>query len=598
LHVGQDVSLAPIAVKQRGQKLVAVAFAVDVTMTGEVYTKRIGRSWRSEVVVGHAVAMLRTTKTLRAFPLLLAVSAFAQTKPDAPPQAAPPADAKPEEPRGLKLRTPAAWDGYTIIEPLRSKDTHLVDLDGKVVHTWHSEYVPAAWVDVYDDGTLLRGGQKDPEKRVRFHAGGIGGVLEEISWDGKVLWTYELATDAMRMHHDIERLPNGNVLVIAWENHTREDAIAHGRDEDKVDEKEGFWPDDVLELKPTRPVGAEIVWQWHVWDHLVQDRDPKKPDYAKLADKPGRIDINADHRYMPKEETPEEKKKRLDTEAEMKKLGYVGGDPDDASAKDKRPPPGAPSSTAAGASRAPAPDASPKDGAPPKDPPKPPEKTGDFMHTNAVAYWPEQDLILLSSPHLCEIFVIDHATTTAEAATSAGGKRGHGGDLLWRWGNPQDYGMGTEADRHCFYQHDPSFLQSGKDMHVLFFNNGGGRKPKEFSVVEEIALPIGPKGFVREADKPFGPTAPLWSYSDPDKFCSQFISGAQRLPNGDTLICEGKAGRVFEVTKDGKIVWEYLNPLGGEVEPTEQGGKAPPHALFRSTRIPKDHPAFKGRLPG
>src|SRR5262249_55244117 len=218
--------------------------------------------------------------------------------------------------------------GYTIIEPLRSKDTHLVDLDGKVVHTWHSEYVPAAWVDVYDDGTLLRGGQKDPDKRVRFHAGGIGGVLEEISWGGKGRGTYELATDAQRMHHDIERLPNGNVLVIAWENHAREDAIAHGRDEDKVDEKEGFWPDDVLELKPTRPVGAEIVWQWHVWDHLVQDRDPKKPNYAKLAEKPGRIDINADHRYLPKEETAEEKKKRLDTDAEMKKLGYAGGDPD------------------------------------------------------------------------------------------------------------------------------------------------------------------------------------------------------------------------------------------------------------------------------
>src|SRR6185295_4052044 len=106
------------------------------------------------------------------------------------------------------------------------------------VHTWHSEYVPAAWVDLYDDGTLLRGGQKDPDVRLRFHAGGIGGVLEGISWDGKVLWTYELAAGSMWTHHDLERLPNGNIRVIAWENYTKEDAIAHGRDEDKVDEKE------------------------------------------------------------------------------------------------------------------------------------------------------------------------------------------------------------------------------------------------------------------------------------------------------------------------------------------------------------------------
>ena len=511
-----------------------------------------------------------------------------EKKPEAAAQQEP--GVKPEEPRGLRLKEKGAFDGLTLIQPLRSKEIHLVDLDGKVVHTWRSEYSPGAWVELYEDGTLLHCGHKNPDTRVRFHGGGIGGVLEEIAWDGRVVWTYELATDSMRMHHEMERLPNGNILVIAWENHTREEAIAHGRDEGEVDEKEGFWPDVVLELRPTRPSGAEIVWQWRAWDHLVQDRDPKKPNYAKLSDKPGRIDINADHRYEKKEETPEEAKKRLELEAEMKRLGYAGGDdPDDQDDPPaKRPPPGAPG--APGAPAAP-------DGAP-KDPPKPPEPTGDFMHTNSVAYLPGEDLIVLSTPHLCEIFVIDHGTTTAEAASSSGGRRGKGGDLLWRWGNPQNYGMGTAADKRSYYQHDPSWIVGKDDVRILFFNNGGKREPKEFSSVDELVLPFTSKqGFTRETNRPFGPAEPVWSYSDPEKFLSQFISGAQRLPNGNTLICEGKAGRVFEVTKDGKIVWEYLNPLGGDVEPSPQGGKAPPHALFRATRIPRDHPAVKGRLP-
>src|SRR6185436_15604107 len=148
----------------------------------------------------------RTAQILPALlPFCFQAPAPAPAKPQSPPQAnrpagvktgdakpgeampgdGKPADKKEEEPRGLRVKEPGASDGFTIIEPLRSKDTHLVDLDGKVVHTWHSEYVPAAWVDLYDDGTLLRGGQKDPDVRLRFHAGGIGGVLEEISWDGK-----------------------------------------------------------------------------------------------------------------------------------------------------------------------------------------------------------------------------------------------------------------------------------------------------------------------------------------------------------------------------------------------------------------------------
>ena len=79
-------------------------------------------------------------------------------------------------------------------------------------------------------------------------------------------------------------------------------------------------------------------------------------------------------------------------------------------------------------------------------------------------------------------------------------------------------------------------------------------------------------------------------------FYSAFISGAQRLPNGNTLICSGAAGRLFEVTREGRIVWDYRNPLGGDVDPPDHAGKAPPLALFRGARYAKDHPGVRALL--
>ncbi|MBL8768161.1 MAG: hypothetical protein JNL94_12375, partial [Planctomycetes bacterium] len=84
-----------------------------------------------------------------------------------------------------------------------------------------------------------------------------------------------------------------------------------------------------------------------------------------------------------------------------------------------------------------------------------------------------------------------------------------------------------------------------------------------------------------------------------ERFFSSFISGAQRLTNGNTLICSGENGRIFEVTADGEIVWDYWNEHGGD-SPKEPGptGMVEPFALFRATRIAKDHPGVKIVLAG
>jgi hypothetical protein len=479
--------------------------------------------------------------------------------PQTPPSAVP--DPAANEPRGLRSRAAGAFEGYTLLAPLNSKSIYLVDMDGKVVHTWETQDRPGGVTTFLDNGHVLRSGMK--EENPRFHGGGLGGRIVELDWDNKVVWEFELASAERTLHHDLCVMPNGNLLAIAWEYHPREDVFERGRSMDFLHE-EGLWTDVVLEIKPRRPSGGDIVWTWRTWDHLVQDLEEAAVGYGRLQEHAGKIDINADHRYLPKTETEEEKKKREEREREMRAVGYTGGD----------------------------------------DPPKPPADNGpkigaDWLHTNAIDYLPGEDLIVLSVPHLCEIWVIDHSATSAEAAGASGGRRKHGGEILYRWGNPQNYGVGAESDRRLFYQHNATWQPGAKpgELRVLVYNNGSRRPGKEYSSVEELILPYDPtRGFTRDAARPFGPAAPAWSYSEPERFFSAFISGAQRLSNGNTLICEGAKGRVFEITPAGEVVWDFWSPLGGELEPSKQGGKAPPKALFRAMRIAKNHPGLAGRF--
>ena len=467
------------------------------------------------------------------------------------------------ERRGLVTREAGAFEGYTLFAPLSSRSIYLVDMEGNVVHEWETGHAPAGSVYLTDAGHLLRGARQD--ENPRFNGGGIGGLIQEWDWNGELVWEFEIADDYQTAHHDIEPMPNGNVLVIVWEHRFREDAIEFGRDPAKVGEA-GMWPDAVLELKPVRPDDAEVVWEWHAWDHLVQDFDPDKAGYGSIPEHPDRLDINVDHRA----EAPiseEERARQEEVEEQMRALGYVGGDEEEEEAPD-----------AAANTRGSLP---------------------DWMHTNGIDYHPGLDLILLSSPELNEILVIDHALTTDEASWDSGGRWGKGGGLLYRLGNAKRYGLGGDADRRFFYQHDPQWVidDQGGDLRFTVFNNGGGRTDGDYSSVEEFVIPFDPEqGFAREAGAPFGPAVPAWSYSDKGGFYSAFISGAQRLPNGNTLICSGAPGRIFEVTREGGIVWEYLNPIAGDVS-QGQGGNSPPTALFRATRIAADHPGLSALAP-
>jgi hypothetical protein len=436
---------------------------------------------------------------------------------------------------GLFVNEEGSYDGYTLFAPLQYRTTYLIDNEGRLVQSWDSAYTPGNSVYLLENGNLLRTATLPRGPDATFGTGGAGGRVEEFTWDGTLVWEFEYSGDQHLQHHDIERLPNGNVLMIAWEYKKAAEAITAGRDPDLLTDGE-LWPDHIIEVEPTGASGGHIVWEWHVWDHLIQDYDPTKDNYGVVADHPELIDLN-----------------------------FVG------------------------ASRG----------------------RADWNHINSVDYNEQFDQILLSVPRFSEVWVIDHSTTTKEAAGHSGGNSGKGGDILYRWGNPQAYRAGDVGDRRLFSQHDAQWIESGLpgEGNILLFNNGNGRPGGVYSSVDEFVPPVDASGnYALAPGTAYGPEEQTWIYAadNPTDFFADHISGAQRLPNGNTLICDGPHGTLFEVTPEGEIVWKYINPVTnngpltqGDPIPTSQNG-GQPNQVFRAYRYGPDYAglADKDLTPG
>jgi hypothetical protein len=139
----------------------------------------------------------------------------------------------------------------------------------------------------------------------------------------------------------------------------------------------------------------------------------------------------------------------------------------------------------------------------------------------------------------------------------------HSGAFVWKLGHE------TLAQ-----QHDPTMLPNG---HVLIFDNGVQRPDQ-----------VMPFSRVIEVDPRTNEI--VWEYRDAPlyNFFSPYISGARRLANGNTLITEGNFGRMFQVTPDGQVVWEYVNPY---FDAGPDG--VPVNAVFRATHyLPGEIPGF------
>lgn len=177
--------------------------------------------------------------------------------------------------------------GYVLFAPIGSNTSYLIDKCGRQVKTWTSAYKPGQSVYFLPDGSIMRPGNVGS---TYFNQGGEGGIIEKIDWDGNVTWSYIVSDSVKCQHHDIKVLPNGNVLVIAWEKKTAAEAIALGRDPNLV--HANVWSEQILEIQPVGANGGNIVWEWHLWDHLIQDYDAVKPNYGVVASNSQLININ------------------------------------------------------------------------------------------------------------------------------------------------------------------------------------------------------------------------------------------------------------------------------------------------------------------
>ncbi len=193
----------------------------------------------------------------------------------------------------------------------------------------------------------------------------------------------------------------------------------------------------------------------------------------------------------------------------------------------------------------------------------------DWLHCNGIDYHEELDQIIVSSRASCELYVIDHSTTTEEAASTEGGIYGHGGDFLWRWGNPQAYENGTSEDQKLWEQHDPKWVTNGypNEGKISVFNNlynfeFNGVQP--FSTVHFLDSEAVDGIYPINTDNEFSPADFEFTYTGEvvgNNFWSNIMSNVQAMSNGNLFVSQGTTGELFEINQEKEIVWVYQNPV-------------------------------------
>ncbi len=234
-----------------------------------------------------------------------------------------------------------------------------------------------------------------------------------------------------------------------------------------------------------------------------------------------------------------------------------------------------------------------------------PATNSDWLHFNAITYNPALDQVMISFHNNDEIYILDHSTDSAQAASHNGGVHNKGGDFLYRWGNPGAYNRGSTSDIKFYQQHDPTWIPYGPyENQIMVFNNGYGRGASALdyaSSVDIIAPPIDSAGnYTIAAGEPYGPSELSWTYQPGHFFYSQFMGGAQPLTSGNVLICNAMKGQLFEINPAKSIVWNYQDPVNSGV-PVAQGASGLTHAsVYRCTFYPSDYPGFSGQtlVPG
>ncbi len=404
---------------------------------------------------------------------------------------------------GLQHYSLDVFDGYTLFSPEKNQKVYLINNCGEIVNEWAFSEIPGATCYLLEDGTLLRAGKDS---------------LEIRDWDNSLLWSYAMNNNGFSQHHDIEPLPNGNILCLLRDILSPTQIIEHGRDSTLIGNN--FKLDRIVELQPVGSNSANVVWEWKFLDHFIQDIDSTKANFGIVEDHPELIDLNYDN-------------------------GQVS----------------------------------------------------DWTHGNAIDYNPVLDQVLITSRHLSEIYIIDHSTTTAEAASHTGGNSNRGGDILWRWGNPEVYRKGSVQDQSLYVPHDAKWVEQGypDEGKISVFNNGGDGTGT-FSSIDLISPVADSSGYTLQ-NQVFLPTQSDWSWHGAilgDTINENKKSGTHALPNGNMIICESSIGRISEINKSGDHLWSYRNPVGETIFNQNDNPGIEANSIFRGEKYPANFAGFSG----
>jgi hypothetical protein len=211
-------------------------------------------------------------------------------------------------------------------------------------------------------------------------------------------------------------------------------------------------------------------------------------------------------------------------------------------------------------------------------------RTDESFMINSFDYNPTLDQIVLSIRKMSEIMVIDHSTTTAEAAGHDGGNSGKGGDILYRWGNSENYNSGDASNRFLYFQHNPNWITHGEHEGKIITYDNGFSRAGNYSTIPIISPPIDANGnYIKDIGIAFEPANPeiiLESLID-DNLFSSYTSGVRLLENGNYFITEGETAELKEVTFEGELVWEFKVPNSA--------------FIYRTEKYPLDYPGFIGK---
>lgn len=410
-------------------------------------------------------------------------------------------------------------DGYVFFSPGKYSDAYLIDNCGFLVNSWERSNWPGLSGYLTESGLMLRTNKvNNPE----FGQASTGGNLELVDWDNNTIWSSDFNEFEYIQHHDARLLPNGNIIYIGWERISPQQQLEYGRRPNEVSNPY-LWGEFIQEIKPIGSSNYEVVWEWHLQDHFVQDYNASLSNYGSVKDEIGKVDIN-----------------------------YYG--------------PGA-------------------------------WDDDDWWHCNALDYNPSLDHILVNSRNINELWIIDHSTSTQEAAGETGGNSNKGGELLYRWGNPQTYDSGNSSNLRMYGSHGHYWIPEGMPNagKIMYFNNGDDRPQGYYSTVEMIDPQFIGGEYLKNSNNVYLPNEPEVVYKAPNpfSFVSTYLSNAQQLANGHVFINEGENGRLFEIDNNDNIVWQYTNPVD-YFGPNMQGDNLTVNSIFRAYKYPPDYPAFDG----